>query len=67
MESADERTNVPAKISQEIGDYRIVRFLGRGGMSEVYEAEHIRLGSRHAIKFFTYEKKVDGVKERFLT
>ena len=35
-------------------------------MSEVYEAEHLRLGSRHAIKFFTYEKDVDGVKGRFL-
>ena len=35
-------------------------------MSEVYEAEHLRLGSRHAVKFFTYEKNVDGVKERFL-
>ena len=35
-------------------------------MSEVYEAEHLRLGSRHAIKFFTYEQNVDGVKERFL-
>ena len=35
-------------------------------MSEVYEAEHLRFGSRHAIKFFTYEKNVDGVKERFL-
>ena len=35
-------------------------------MSEVYEAEHLRLGSQHAIKFFTYAKSVDGVKERFL-
>ena len=35
-------------------------------MSEVYEAEHLRLGSHHAVKFFTYEKNVDGVKERFL-
>ena len=35
-------------------------------MSEVYEAEHLRLGSRHAMKFFTYGKNVDGVKERFL-
>ena len=50
----------------EIGEYRIVRLLGTGGMSEVYEAEHLRLGSRHAIKFFTYAKNVDGVKERFL-
>ena len=54
------------KSGREIGEYRIVRLLGKGGMSEVYEAEHRRLGSHHAIKFFTYEKNVDGVKERFL-
>ena len=54
------------KSGREIGGYRIGRLLGKGGMSEVYEAEHLRLGSRHAVKFFTYEKNVDGVKERFL-
>ena len=54
------------KSGREIGEYRIVRLLGKGGMSEVYEAEHLRLGSQHAIKFFTYAKNVDGVKERFL-
>jgi len=54
------------KAEREIGEYRIVRLLGKGGMSEVYEAEHLRLRSRHAIKFFTYEKNVDGVRERFL-
>ena len=54
------------KSGREIGEYRIVRLLGKGGMSEVYEAEHLHLESRHAIKFFTYEKNVDGVKERFL-
>ena len=54
------------KLPCDIGEYRITRLLGKGGMSEVYEAEHLRFGSRHAIKFFTYEKNVDGVKERFL-
>ena len=54
------------KNSCDIQGYRIVRLLGKGGMSEVYEAEHLRLGSHHAIKFFTYGKNVDGVKERFL-
>ena len=50
----------------DIGEYRIIRLLGEGGMSEVYEAEHRRLGSRHAIKLFTYDKDVDGVRDRFL-
>lgn len=49
-----------------IGDYEIVRLLGKGGMSEVYEVENVRLGSRHALKLFTYEKDDPDVRERFL-
>ena len=48
-----------------IGQYKLVRLLGKGGMSEVYEAENPRLGSRHALKLFTYEKDDPEVKERF--
>ena len=49
-----------------IGAYETIRLLGKGGMSEVYEVENPRLGSRHALKFFTYEKDDSEVRERFL-
>ena len=52
---------------RRIGEYDVVRLLGKGGMSEVYEVENPRLGSRHALKLFTYEKNDPEVKERFLT
>ena len=48
-----------------IGGYETVRLLGKGGMSEVYEVENPRLGSRHALKLFTYEKDDPEVRERF--
>ena len=49
----------------KIGPYEVIRLLGKGGMSEVYEVENPRLGSRHALKLFTYEKDDPEVKERF--
>jgi hypothetical protein len=40
-----------SKVGERIGDYRLVRFIGAGGMGEVYEAQHTTLGTRQAIKF----------------
>lgn len=49
-----------------IGPYELLRLLGKGGMSEVYEAENTRLGSRHALKLYAYEKDDPEVRDRFL-
>jgi len=38
-----------------LGQYRIVRLLGRGGMGEVYEAEHKVLEKRYALKILSPE------------
>lgn len=38
------------RVGQQLGNYRLVRLLGRGGFAEVYLGEHIYLKSQAAIK-----------------
>lgn len=38
------------RIGQQLGNYRLVRLLGRGGFAEVYLGVHIYLESQAAIK-----------------
>jgi tRNA A-37 threonylcarbamoyl transferase component Bud32/HEAT repeat protein len=52
---------------REIGEYRIVRLLGEGGMGVVWEATHRALNRRAAIKFLRPELTSNpGVVARFL-
>ena len=46
-----ESSDQASRVGQQVGDHRLVRFIGAGGMGEVYEAEHTTFGTRQAIKF----------------
>lgn len=48
-----------------IGEYEVVRPLGKGGMSEVFEVERPRIGSRHALKIYAYKDDNPDVRRRF--
>jgi len=56
----------PGRLPETIGDFRMRRLIGQGGMGIVFEAEQISLGRRVALKLLTPAFSIDdGKVERF--
>src|SRR3954452_23439410 len=49
----------PAAGVGELGDFRLIREVGRGGMGIVYEAEQVSLGRRVALKILPMAAAMD--------
>jgi len=51
MHGSAGKTDVDARIGLLVGNYRVVRLIGQGGMGAVYEAVHLETRNRIAVKF----------------
>ena len=60
------RVKLDQRIGTELGGYRILEQLGRGGTSVVYRAEHVRLGRAAALKLLSPGLGEADFSERFL-
>lgn len=56
-EDAEDAAEIPVPRLGDVlfGKYRLVRKLGQGGMGTVFEAEHLQIGRRFAVKFLKGE------------
>jgi serine/threonine protein kinase len=60
------RVKLDQRIGTELGGYRILEQLGRGGTSVVYRAEHVRLGRQAALKLLSPGLGDADFSDRFL-
>ncbi len=57
---------MPNRVGQRLGNYRLLRMIGRGGFAEVYLGEHVFLRTQAAIKVLQIQLAKDDM-ESFIT
>jgi eukaryotic-like serine/threonine-protein kinase len=53
---------MPDKTGQQIGNYRLVKLVGKGGFAEVYLGQHVLVASKQAAVKILYLFAVDAKK-----
>jgi WD40 repeat protein/serine/threonine protein kinase len=66
LDATEQAAAPPAPALQQLGDFRIIREVGKGGMGIVYEAEQVSLGRHVALKVLPKNMLLDArAKRRF--
>src|SRR5574340_394435 len=59
-------TSPPDRIGQQLGNYRLLRLLGKGGFADVYLGEHVYLKTQAAIKLLQMKVAAADDLDNFL-